>query len=369
MRLRPVAGVFAAVIALSGRAAAQDQRAGAWVSVYSSSDHVVVVSPQVSAHTPVASRVDVEAGYEADVISAASVDVVAAASPRGYSEVRQGGALGATWRPVDGTSVGARWLPSWEPDYESQTATLAASREWGDRRLSTELGLRGSLDAVGRRGAPRESWRSLHSGSLTVGVAWTFSPRTVGQATYELQLLDGFQASAYRFVPIQWPGAAAPFGVAENDPDTRVRQAFALALRHALTPRWFVRTSIRAYRDSWEVVSLTNEAELNYALRHDWFVAGISGRVYEQSAAGFYEEHYVALLGLLPQYRTADKLLTRQWSALAGVRASLGLANLGPCADLRITGKLELYEQRFFEFARLPWLQAVVASLGAAAQF
>lgn len=356
------------LLALSPGSALADTRVGSWVSVYSSNDGLNVVSPQLSVRTKAPGNLELQGGYEVDVISAASVDLVTAASPRGYHEVRQGATLGATWRPVAGTSVSARYLPSWEPDYESHVLTAAASREWLDHRFTTELGLRLGLDAVGRHGEDRATWRSLETGGVTLGVGWVFGPRTVGQLGYEAQLYDGFQSSPYRLVRMYWPALTVPFGVPEEVPETRVRHALGASLRHAITRRWYANVSYRLYRDTWGITSHTEEVELSYASVGDRLVLGISGRMYGQSAASFYEPRYAAAEGELPRFRTADKLLVRSWTALGGLRASYAFGQLGPLIDLRLTSKVELYEQRFFDFAPLASRTSVIVSFGIAAE-
>lgn len=354
----------AVALLLASAPALAETHAGSWLSVYSSNDGLSVVSPQVSVRSTVPGNLELQGGYEADIITAASVDVLTAASPRGYHEVRQGVTLGTTWRPAVGTSVAARYLPSWEPDYESHTLVAAASREWLDHRLTTELGLRFEVDSVGRRGAARETWRPLDSGGVDLGVGWVFGPRTLGQVVYEVQLLDGFQSSPYRFARLYWPGLSLPIGVPEEVPDFRVRHAVGASLRHAVTRRWYANVSYRLYRDTWGIWSHTEEAELQYATVGDRFIVGLSGRLYGQSAADFYQHRYVAPEGELPRYRTADKLLVRSWTALAGLRASYAFKALGPLAELRFTSKVELYEQRFFDFAPLASRTSFIVSFG-----
>jgi hypothetical protein len=365
-----VATVALAVLAASARrVGAEPARVGTWLSVYTSSDRLTVISPQATLRAPLRRDLDAHLGYEADVISAASVDVMTSASPRGYTEVRQAVTLGSTYRPRDGTTLNAQWMPSWEPDYASQTFTASALREWLDRRLTTQLGLRLGLDAVGRSGSARDTWRALDTYGVDVGVGYVFSPRTVGQLAYEGRLLDGYQASPYRFARVAFPGVDGRVGVPEAVPDRRARHALAIGLRHALTRRWFVATSARLYADSWGVASHTEELEVQRAFDGETLILGLSARVYGQSAASFYEPTYASNDGALPRWRTADKMLTRSWSALFGARASIGLVDLGSLSKLRLTGKLELYDQRFFDFAPLAWRRGLIASFGATGEF
>ncbi|MBK6462630.1 MAG: DUF3570 domain-containing protein [Myxococcales bacterium] len=358
-------------VAASPAASSAQTRAAGWVAVYGASDGLVVVSPQVSAKAEVRDTLEVQGGYEVDVISAASVDVMTAASPRGYTEVRQAVTAATTWRPKPEARLSARYVPSWEPDYQSHSVSASGSHEWLSGKLTTDVGLRVSSDEVGRTGASRDTWRPLHTGGIDAGIGWVFGPRTVGQLAYETQVSSGLQSSPYRFVRMYAPGspaaASVPFGVTESVPSERVRHALGGALRHAITPRWFATTSLRFYADSWGIASHTEEVELQHMAFGQRLLTGLSARVYGQSAAAFYEPHYVSD-GDLPRYRTADKMLVRSLTGLAGLRGSYLVRTLGALRDLRFTAKLELYTQRFFAFAPLALRHSIIGSFGIAGE-
>lgn len=336
-------------------------RAASWLSVHTSTDGLTVISPQVTARGSVRT-IEMQAGWDADVISGASVDVRTSASPRGYTEVRQGLTLGTAWRPEAGTAIAFRYTPSWEPDYESQTFSVSATDEWMGHRLTTEIGVRGSFDRVGRVGSARETWRALDGGSLDLGLGWVFGPRTVGHLRFETQLARGFQASPYRFARV------AGFGVPEQVPDARTRFALAAGLRHALGRRWFAAASVRFYDDTWNVASHSEELDISWAAPRDRFVVGAAARFYGQSAASFYRSEYAFVSGGIPLLRTADKLLAPSMSVLGAMRASIAWHNLGPLDELRATTKVELYEQRLFDFLPLSSRAAVIVSLGVAGE-
>lgn len=363
MRLSLIAGATLSMLAAAQPLGAE-ARVASWVSRYASSDGLTVVSPRITLRAPLHHAVDLHTGYEADIISGASIDVLTAASPRGYTETRNGGHVGVAVRPAPGTTLFARFIGSIEPDYLGRTATLSAEREWLQRRLATALGVRTSFDEVGRVGDPRDRYRDVSTLALDGSAAWVFSPRTVGQISLEVQFARGYMASPYRMVRVSWPGVDLPSGVPESTPDDRRRVALAVGARHALARGWFVSTSVRVYRDSWSMMSHTEELELQRALLDDRLILGLGGRLYGQTAASFYRARYAASDGELPRYRTADKMLAPMATTLGHVRASVGLGSLGPLRGLRLTTKLELFEQRFYEFLPLSGRRAFVASLG-----
>ena len=71
----------------------------------------------------------------------------------------------------------------------------------------------------------------------------------------------------------------------------------------------------------------------------------------------------------IPVNHTADKLLGPMWSMLVGVRADLRLPLGASGAELSLTPKLELYEQRFLDNPRLRHRTAFLGSFGVGVTF
>lgn len=358
-----------ALVATVARSASGDGKAAAFVSVYQDDDHVSVISPQLVASTEIDDRVEVEAGWEADIISAASVDIVTAASPRGFEEVRHGLIAGASFRPEPEVGFGIRYLPSWEPDFDSHAVAARTVHEWLERRVEQRLELRASFDRVGRAGEPTETWRKQTSVSAAASVGVIVDRWTVAQLAYEVASVDGFQASPYRFVPVSWEPTAIVVRVPERTPEHRARHAIGPSVRRALARDWFASAGYRFYADDWGIVSHTGELELQHELVRDRLVLGANARVYWQSSASFHRKRYVTPTGEVPRFRSADKMLSRSWSLLAGARSELGFGRAGPFEVLRATLSLAVYEQRFEEFAPLEARTAVIASLGASGEY
>lgn len=364
MRLQVALQAIAAMLLLQVSAAG-DGRAGAWLSVYSDDDDLRVISPQVGGDVELEDRYQFEAGYDADIISAASVDVVTAASPRGYEEVRHGLRLGVGYRPSAETNVSARYLPSWEPDYRSQGIAAAARTELWERNIDLRLDARVNFDRVGRSGEPERTFRDLTQAALGFSVGFVVDPKSTLQFAYELQHLDGFQASPYRFVTVRWNDSnAAQVQVPEASPDLRTRHAVAVGARKAVATDWYAGGSYRFYVDSWSVVSHTAEAQLEHAFLEDRVVVGGSLRGYAQGDASFFRQSYRTGFGQLPKYRVADKVLSRQWSWLGALRSEVELTRGSKLRVLRATLKVEVLDQHFLNFAPLQGRRAVITSMG-----
>lgn len=345
-----------------------DSRATAFVSAYSDDDNLTVVSPEVALRQELSPAVDVEASWEADIISAASVDVMTAASPRGYEETRHGLSAGVIWKPEPEITFALKYLPTWENDYSSHGLSLRTGYEWLERRLEQRLDLRASFDRVGRAGEPESEWRDLGLVAVGPSVSYVVDRWTVASVAYELQAQSGFQASPYRFVPIDW-SSGTTVSAPERHPEWRVRHALALGVRHALTRRWFASAGYRFYRDSWKLSSHTADAGLQYATRQERAIVGVVLRGYYQGEASFYQERYAAAPGTLPSYRSRDKMLSENWSVLAGLRGEIGLGPVAFTDDVRVAARTEIYDQHFLSFEPLGGRRAFIFQLGATAEY
>lgn len=344
-----------------------DGRAASWLEVYDDDDNLNVISSQFSAQGEATEGVELSASYEVDIISAATADVVTAASPRGYTENRHGLSFAAQWEIEPGTIVGARYLPSWEIDYRSQGMLAEFSREWIDRRLTTSITGRYSLDEVGRSGSGEQAFKDVNTMAIGLGLGWVASRSTLLQASYEPQRHKGYLANPYRFVNVQWDDNTS-VSVSEAVPDTRIRHAMAVGIKHAITEEWFLSGNYRFYLDDWGIQSHTGETELQHALEWKEMIVGFTMRGYQQSAADFYSNAYEAMVGTLPQLRTTDKMLTSSWSVLAGTRLELSLGSLSFLKNLRCTLKFEVYDQHFDKFAPLTRRFAKTAAFGASSE-
>lgn len=365
MRLQLV--VFSLLLALSAKAGA-DGRAATWLEVYDDDDGLNVISSQVSLRGEATEGVELSASHEVDIISSATADVVSAASPRGYEERRHGLSFGAQWEVEAGTILSIRLLPSWEVDYRSKAAMLGFSREWIDRRLTTSITSRLSLDQVGRSGSGEHAFKDLNTVAVAFGLGWIISRYTLVQAKYEPQRSSGYLSNPYRFVDILWDDGKL-VSAAEVVPNTRLRHAMAIGIRHALTEEWFLSGNYRFYTDTWGMTSHTGEVELQHALGWDDIILGLNLRAYRQSAANFQKATYEAMSGTLPTFRTSDKMLAESWSMLGGVRAEYSLGKLGFLKGLRLALKLEAYRQRFNDIPTITERFAKTAALGASSEF
>ena len=352
MRLQLIgAGALAAVL-VSGSALADDGpddgpsdgpngwRISSDSLFYSDSDNVVVVSPQVSVHRALDDDGgSADARAVVDVVSAASVDVVSAATTR-FSEVR-------TEVELDLAKAMGPYLPSLaihtshEPDYTSNGFGIGLRRNLRSSDTTLAVGYDLSLDRVGYTGTMTTAFsESLTSHRSMVSLTQVMDPNTVVRAIWTLSVLDGYMEKPYRFVPLF---DAAGLAAAENDgvvvgldtfdryrldvrppeevPDRRVGNSLAVRGVHYLDSLpGSLRVDYQLYIDSWGILANTLEPHLSWRAADNLIVAGYV-RLYLQQAASFWQRIYVVdRPDQVPRWRSLDRDLSDFSAATGGAR-------------------------------------------------
>lgn len=311
--------------------------------------NMFVYTPSVDVQATPWSWLEVRAGWEADVVSGASVatkfgsvyhashpaDFITAAS---VHDVRNMGGGEVTVKG-DANSLTAGYDYSTEHDYRSHSLHVNARTDAFQHNTQFALSYGRNFDQVcdrvqteiddTRKSAletstgcfTADSTRTTHSiGIDTFEGSWaqSWTPIVETQLTYTAQLVDGFQSDPYRSVVL---GEAVK--AQEHVPNERARQAVTARLAVYLRGlKAALRLSLRGYSDTWALQSGTVEAELEKSLGDSLRVM-LRGRVYKQSGAVFWSDDYTGgdpPLGPRGQYWTADRELSPFWSWLVGAR-------------------------------------------------
>ena len=310
MQLKP----FALTLALvgCGRAPSRPPRAelSLHAGYYADTDRVSVWNPSVRARVPVSRRVAIAAGYGLDIISAASVDVVASASRS--LERRLEVTAGAQVAASDRVSVGASARASREPDYASDGATLTLDHETEARDRALHVELRGRRDQVGP-GWTLQTPADLYATTTAASLTQVLDARTLLRVGLQADVLAGLQSSVYRYVPVA--GAWYP----EHLPELRVRGTGTARLQRSLTPSLAAFAEYGLTADTWGLLAHAGELGLRWE-PSPWALIELRVKASSQRATRFYQGTYEALT----QYRTRDRLLG-------------GMSTLWPSAMVRFT--------------------------------
>ena len=316
--------------------------------------NMTVYTPGLDVAVNPADWVTVRGGYEADIVSGASVatkagpayqsvnpgvDVITTASVKDFRHAPRGG---FSLRKGDVTYTGS-YTYGTENDYKSHSIFVAARTEAYEHNTQFEISYARNFDLVCDRiqavndRPPRfraledshgcfsgsDPLRTRHSLAIDgFQATWTqaWLPTFATQLVYTAQLLDGFQSNPYRSV-ILGQGLKAQ----EHHPEHRARQAVALRANLFVRPlKLAIRLTGRAYRDTWDITSGTGELEAErYIVEGVRFAA--RGRFYRQTGALFWSDDYTggeAPLGPKGQYFTGDRELSPFWSFALGLRVT-----------------------------------------------
>ncbi len=333
--------------------------------------HMFVYSPSADIQASPWAWLDVRGGWEADVVSGASVatkagpsyasnhaDVVSTASVHDFRNMGRGEIA------VKGevTSVTAGYAYGTEHDYQSNSLHVNARTDAFQHNTQFELAYARNFDSVCDRVQSANAvlpsqWTALEDstgcftkaagrtthdiGIDTYEASWgqSWTPVIETQLTYTAQLVDGFQSDPYRSV-ILGEGIKAQ----EHIPNDRGREAVtARAAYYLRSLKGAIRLSLRGDHDTWAIDSGTAELELEKSLGESFRVM-LRGRLYKQAGAVFWSDDYTGgtpPLGPRGQYFTGDRELSPFWSWLGGVRA---VWTINPEAHKRLLGFIESFK-------------------------
>jgi hypothetical protein len=349
LQLARAALVLVALVVVLWPAGAHAQTAfTSKLQVYADDDHTTVVSPLVRAQADVSSATNVSAGYVADVVTSASIDIVSQASKATVHDVRHQISVGGS-HTLERLVLKGGYVFSTENDYLSHSFSAGADWLLNDKDTTLSFGAGLALNQVGRS-SDLNFHRPLDNLGTSVTLTQIFTPTLIGQLTYELQLAEGFQASPYRFVPVVSASDAMPqYWVPETDPDERVRHAVVIGANRHLGERAAVQLDYRFYLDTWAITSHTVEGRLVVDLTPRVELR-LRARTYVQSGSSFYRAEYRAL----ERYMTVDRELSPLWSQTIGAKL-----------DFKIGGNLEAelkLDGFYYSYADFPLLASRLGS-------
>jgi len=321
--------------------------------------HMFVYTPSATLTANPSDWLSVNAGWEADVVSGASVatkagrayqatqpsaDVISTASVHDFRNVGRGGFT----VKKDNTSFGAGGLYSTENDYRSVSFNVMARTELYEHNTQLELDYAHNFDDVcdlvqdpnalpaGRLALPSsqgcfnpsDKTRTQHDIAIdNLQGTWSqaLTPVFQMQGIYTLQIVNGFQSDPYRSVQL-----GAGLKAQEYTPQNRYRHSLAVRGNYFMRGlKAALRVGLRGYWDTWNITSGTVELEFEKYLTSA-FRLGVNGRLYKQTGAIFWSDDYTGgappQLGPKGQYFTGDRELSPFFSFMVGVKATYAVA-------------------------------------------
>ncbi|EYF04337.1 DUF3570 domain-containing protein [Chondromyces apiculatus] len=363
---------LAQCIAGGGEGSGLNYRAGLEVSGYHDSDHVDVSTPAVtfSVESPTGGW-GVNGSFLVDVVTTASSDIIATASPR-WTETRYGPAIGGH-KKIDSWDISGGGNMSVEPDYTSIGVGVGASVELAQKMITPSLSYGFSYDLSGRSGTPFSVFSyKIHRHSLDGGVGFVLDKATFLAVGATVVLEFGDLSKPYRAIPLFSPEVAenVPPGLSvaatqrvrlperamEQVPEAgRQRYAIAGRLAHRFASST-IRAEERLYTDSWGVIGSTTDVrylvDLNESIRI-W----PHGRFHAQKGVSFWQLAYAAERNTetdvlqVPAYRTGDRELGPYLQATVGGGVRFGF---GSSDNMGLTINADFIYSRYLNTLYLP---------------
>lgn len=310
----------------------------------------------------------IDATYALDSWTGASVDIVTAATGAVH-EVRQEVNAGASYN-FSNVSVGGSYRYSTENDYWSHGGVANLSIDMAQHNTTLAFAAFGASDIVGRAG-----WASFRRPQRSLGgrasLTQVLGRNAVGQLSYELTRITGYQASPYRFVAIGGQGTcagSAEFCVPESHPHERLRHAVGAYERTALGKYVSLGLRYRFYIDDWQVMSHTMEPDFSFLLG-DYGRLSVTYRYYTQGAAYFYLPRYIGEASE-QRYVTRDRKLSTLYDNQLGLIYEQGF-ELGESGGYMLTTGLRASVTRivYQAFVGLHQVDVLEASLSLGLDF
>jgi len=250
---------------------------------------VEIDGPSVLVRKNFADKVSVFANYYVDMVTSASIDVIATASP--YTEERKEYSLGIDYLN-DSTILSLSFTNSSESDYEADTIGVTASQDFFGGLSTLTMSFALGDDTVSQNGNDVFGEKDADRRRFSLGFTQILTPKFVVAFSAESVIDEGFLSNPYRqvryFDSSSLRNCLCSYEE-EEYPDTRNSDAFAIRAMYSLPWKASLRAEVRRYTDSWGIKA--NNAELRYAHAYkDNWLFEFRYRRTSQTQADFYQD-------------------------------------------------------------------------------
>lgn len=256
---------------------------------------VEVTGPSLLIRKNIGSAVSVSANYYVDMVSSASIDVLASASR--YSEKRVEQSLGLDYIH-DRTTMTLGYTNSDENDYQAKTYSLGIAQSFFGDLSTLGFGFSFGQDVVGRniKGQPDPDFhldKERHKYSLSL--SQILSKNLIAELSIDsgsdqcINPGEGESCLNNPYRQVRYISGAALGFQAEKYPLTHNTNAVGLRAIYHLPYKASIRGDLRSFKDSWGVDA--QNAELRYTQEvYKGVLVEVKYRIYDQTGADFYSD-------------------------------------------------------------------------------
>ncbi|WP_245957879.1 DUF3570 domain-containing protein [Marinomonas piezotolerans] len=269
---------------------------------------------------------------------------------RGAFSINWNAPAGRDWAYSIGSHLSA------EHDYQSVGINGSLSRYLNNKNTTLTLGLSASNDTINPEGGVPTGLSTINSAreksddskSLTdalFGVTQVINRRTLMQFNYGVSQSSGYQTDPYKFLSVIDVNTGGNYQIAgenqylfEKRPDSRLKQTVYWQTKYQLTNNDILDLSYRYMWDDWGVTSHTLETKYRFRFDHQYLEPQL--RLYQQSAADFYQRYLTSNNYLSQDYASADYRLGDMTTYTLGLKYGYQFEN-----SSEAYGKIALYHQ------------------------
>jgi hypothetical protein len=245
-----------------------------------------VIGPSVLVRKAYKDTVSVWANYYVDMITSASIDVVATASK--YTETRKEMSVGADYLHGK-TTMSFGYTNSEENDYSANAMSFGISQDFFGDLTTLAVSYARGWDEV-RRNGDDDFAEDVDRQSYRVDLSQILSKNLIVSLNYQAVTDQGFLNNPYRQVRHLDPDADRGYSYqAELYPRTKTSSATALRGSYFLPYRAALKGEARYYTDTWGVTAWNAEVSYVHPLPKN-FILDLKYRYYTQTAADFYSD-------------------------------------------------------------------------------
>lgn len=268
--------------------------------------------PSILVRKNFGNSVSVSANYYVDMVSSASIDVEATASP--YSEKRTEYSVNTEYLH-DRTTLRLGYANSTENDYEATTYSFGISQTFFGDLTTIGMGVSFGEDIVGQNGNP-EFIREVERRRYSVNLSQILTKNLIAVVSVEHVADQGFLNNPYRSVRYLDDSGSGYSYQPEIYPETHNSDAIGIRAIYHLPYRAALRGDYRVFSDSWGIDASNWELRYTHPYKDRWLFE-VKYRAYEQTAADFYSD-------LFP-YRDAQNFLARDKELSPFTSSTIGI--------------------------------------------
>lgn len=275
--------------------------------------------PSILVRKNIGASVSVAANYYVDMVSSASIDVQATASP--YSEERKETGLSAQYL-IDRSTLKFGYTQSNENDYDATTYSFGIDQSFFGDLTTLGFGVSFGEDVVGQNTDPSYK-RDLQRRKYSINASQIVTKNLLASLSFDsmtdqcLNLTDEQSCLNNPYRSVRYLTAAGSYAYqGERYPHTRNSDALGVRAIYYLPYRASVRGEVRKFSDSWGIDA--ENAEIRYLHPYgERFLFEVKYRMYSQTGADFYSD-------LFP-YLDAQNFLARDKELSPFSSTTLGL--------------------------------------------